>query len=50
MSIFEMSKNSTNFHMMGIGHFGSQIGMNVPIYVNLWSIFFFFFLGPISKI
>ena len=45
MSIFEMSKNSTNFHAMGIGHFGSSIGMNVSIYVNLRSIFFFFFFG-----
>ena len=43
MLIFEMSKNSTNFHAMGIGHFGSSIGMNVSIYVNLRSIFLLFF-------
>ena len=46
MLIFEMSKNSTNFHAMGIGHFGSSIGMNVSIYVNLRSFFFFFFWVP----
>ena len=39
MPIFEMSKNSTNFHAMGIGHFDPEIGMNVSIYVNLRSIF-----------
>ena len=42
MLIFEMSKSYTNFHMMGIGHFDAYIGMKVSIYVNLWSIFYFF--------
>ena len=51
MSIFEMSKNSTNFHAMGIGHFGS---INWHECVNICEFtehfLIFFFLGPVSEI
>ena len=51
MSIFEMSKNSTNFHAMGIGTFWL---INWHECVNICEFtehfFIFIFWGPISEI
>ena len=45
MPIFEMAKSSINSHVIGIGYFDPYIGMNVSIYVNLWSFVLFWCLS-----